>query len=74
MGDIGKDDLVVFAGVSFYMRGGYTIMEERKIVAQFGDEFRAHQKRVSMIVRWKGRKVWMAGRMSLIHGVSLDSG
>ena len=49
-------------------------MEERKIVAQFGDEFRAHQKRVSMIVRWKGRKVWMAGRMSLIHGVSLDSG
>jgi protein-S-isoprenylcysteine O-methyltransferase Ste14 len=51
-------DLVVNAVLMLYLVGG-TILEERKLVAAFGDEYRAYQQRVSMLVPWKWLRAWI---------------
>lgn len=38
--------------LSLYLVIG-TILEERKIVAEFGDEYKSYQKEVSMLIPWK---------------------
>ena len=51
-------DLVVNTVLMLYLVGG-TVLEERKLVAAFGAEYRAYQQRVSMLVPWKALKAWM---------------
>jgi methanethiol S-methyltransferase len=38
--------------LSLYLVVG-TVLEERKLVAEFGDNYRAYQREVSMLVPWK---------------------
>jgi len=45
-------------------RGGRevgTLLEERKLVHEFGDAYRAHQERVSMFVPLKWLRSWVVG-------------
>ena len=51
-------DLVVNTVLMLYLVGG-TVLEERRLVAAFGADYRAYQQRVSMLVPWKALKVWM---------------
>lgn len=45
--------------MSIYLVLG-TILEERKLVAEYGDSYRAYRQRVSMLFPWK----WLVGRVS----------
>ena len=58
--DLQAADLVVNAVLMLYLVGG-TILEERKLVAAFGDDYRAYQQRVSMLVPWKWLRAWISG-------------
>ena len=59
--DIRTADLVVNAVVTLYLVVG-TKFEERKLLADFGDEYRAYQQQVSMLVPWKWLRGWIAER------------
>jgi protein-S-isoprenylcysteine O-methyltransferase Ste14 len=39
-----------------------TILEERKLVAEFGDEYRQYQREVSMLFPWKFGASLLRGR------------
>jgi protein-S-isoprenylcysteine O-methyltransferase Ste14 len=61
--------LPVFLAVaimSLYLVIG-TVLEERKIVARYGDRYRRYQRQVSMLFPWK----WLVGMM---HGWRKDGG
>jgi methanethiol S-methyltransferase len=45
--------------LSLYIVVG-TILEERKLVAEFGENYRAYQREVSMLVPWKWLYGWIA--------------
>ncbi len=51
-------DLVVNAVLVFYLWVG-TLLEERKLVRAYGEEYRRYQRRVSMLVPWK----WIVARL-----------
>ena len=51
-------DLVVNTVLMLYLVGG-TVLEERRLVAAFGAEYRAYQQRASMLVPRKALKAWM---------------
>ncbi len=59
--DLQMADLVVNAVLMLYLVVG-TMLEERKLIADFGDEYRAYQQRVSMLVPWKWFKPWIGGK------------
>jgi methanethiol S-methyltransferase len=50
--DIGMADLVRNTVLTAYLILG-TVLEERKLVREFGDEYRDYQRRVSMLLPWK---------------------
>lgn len=56
--DMQLADLVVNAVLMLYLVVG-TVLEERKLLADFGAEYRAYQQRVSMLVPWKWLKGWI---------------
>jgi protein-S-isoprenylcysteine O-methyltransferase Ste14 len=48
--------LALFAALSVYLYVG-TFFEERRLVAEFGDAYRAYQRRVPRLIPWRG-PVW----------------
>ena len=55
--DLALADLVTGAAITAYLVVG-SLFEERKLVAEFGEHYRAYQKRTAMLVpwlRWPGR-------------------
>jgi protein-S-isoprenylcysteine O-methyltransferase Ste14 len=38
-----------------------TLLEEKKLVAEFGEEYRSYQRRVSMLVPLKWAGTWLRG-------------
>jgi protein-S-isoprenylcysteine O-methyltransferase Ste14 len=48
--------------LSLYLIVG-TVLEERKLVAEFGELYRAYQREVSMLIPWK----WLCAAMSRKH-------
>jgi protein-S-isoprenylcysteine O-methyltransferase Ste14 len=45
--------LALFAALSAYLYVG-TFFEERRLVAEFGDAYRAYQRRVPRLIPWRG--------------------
>ena len=54
--DLTLADLVVNAVLVGYLWGG-TLLEERKLVQTYGEEYRRYQAQVSMLIPWK----WLQG-------------
>ncbi len=54
-GNIDVSALIVNAIFTVYLIIG-TLLEERKLIREFGDEYRAYQKRVPMYLPWKWLK------------------
>jgi len=55
--DLTMADLTANLVITCYMVLG-SVMEERKLVREFGEEYRAYQRQVSMLVPWK----WLLAR------------
>ncbi len=49
------EDLLVSAILSGYLIIG-TVLEERKLVAEYGEKYRRYQRQVSMLLPWKWRR------------------
>jgi len=59
-GDISTGNLIVKLILTIYVFMG-TLLEERKLVREFGDEYRLYQKQVSMLIPFKylkNRLIW----------------
>ena len=52
--------LALFATLSLYLYVG-TFFEERRLVAEFGDEYRAYQRQVPRLIPWRGPR-WQPQR------------
>ena len=61
--DLAVIDLVVSAVLTAYIVIG-TLLEERKLVAEYGSRYRDYQQSVSMLVPWK----WLQGRINSRRG------
>ena len=57
--DLDVSALAASVAFSLYVLVG-TWLEERKLVVEFGEEYRAYQRRVSMLVPLK----WLAARLA----------
>jgi protein-S-isoprenylcysteine O-methyltransferase Ste14 len=58
--DLGLTALVVNIVLSLYLVIG-AFLEERKLIKEFGDDYRHYQNRVSMLFPWK----WIKNKMYL---------
>jgi protein-S-isoprenylcysteine O-methyltransferase Ste14 len=46
--------LTLFVVLSIYLYVG-TFFEERRLVAEFGDDYREYQRQVPRLIPWRGR-------------------
>jgi protein-S-isoprenylcysteine O-methyltransferase Ste14 len=51
--------VALFGALSVYLYVG-TFFEERRLVAEFGDDYRAYQRQVPRLIPWRGPR-WQAG-------------
>jgi protein-S-isoprenylcysteine O-methyltransferase Ste14 len=58
--DVGLTGLLINLVFSFYLVIG-AFLEERKLIKEFGDDYRRYQNRVSMLFPWK----WIKTKLSL---------
>jgi methanethiol S-methyltransferase len=59
-GNLDKTRLIINIILSVYLVAG-TLLEEQKLLSEFGDEYRAYSKRVSMLFPWKWIKSLFTG-------------
>lgn len=52
--DVTADQLLLSVAWSAWIWGA-TMLEERDLVAEFGESYRAYQRQVPMLVPWRGR-------------------